>query len=428
MRESGPSVGGGGLQKTDSFAEAQPLEPPSRGAAAPAPVNLHRSLSPSTLSDLGDEYAEDATEDVAQDATEDVAEDADDAESSAALAVPVGIRGQQATEAAAKAAVTKGRPGRAAAPAATAAPASAVPVPGDGSAPPLYGKDEQSSGAGGAPAEAPAAAIDFFNGREPPQVIARPKPVDTAKLIRDLAFLAGLQMGQGAYDEAWITIGMLRSHDPAKARELSAILEDLERQKREAGEKKADVPAQEAAEPQAGASAPDDGQVDKYSALPADGAPLARPGAAPPEPSPEAVPAPKSAPAPDAEAEPPPATVDAGAEAIGESAADAAIVVPDPPPPVEVTGGADALQPMVAPGAYSTPVPAAVPAPGIADAPTVEKKSPDAFPPTLWENTVGADEGARWRFPSRPVPPPAQPQQPAGRRRLFTTDPYLRGD
>ncbi len=79
------------------------------------------------------------------------------------------------------------------------------------------------------PAQEPT-IVGISPGDEPPRLIERSEAVDTAKLALDLAFLAGIQMGQGELSEAWITIGMLRRYDAKKAAELAEMLTDMEKQ------------------------------------------------------------------------------------------------------------------------------------------------------------------------------------------------------
>lgn len=83
--------------------------------------------------------------------------------------------------------------------------------------------------------------IDMMPPGPPPRIISRPEPVDSLKAARDLSFLIGLQIGHGEYSDALISISLLRRHDPEKAAELLAILDELL-----AGHAHADIPIDEA--------------------------------------------------------------------------------------------------------------------------------------------------------------------------------------
>lgn len=156
------------------------------------------------------------------------------------------------------------------------APAAALPSPVVSPAP-----VEAPSGAApadGVPPAAPAkepVVLDMFFGAEPPRLIPRPPAVDTNKLARDLAVLAGLQIGHGELTDAWLTVGMLRKYDPETADSLTRILENREEELNAA--KKAARRAAAAATPVPGKAV----QADVPAALAAEAARVTPPTAAP---------------------------------------------------------------------------------------------------------------------------------------------------
>lgn len=276
--------------------------------------------------------------------------------------------------------------------------------------------------------------VNEFDFREPPQLIARPTPIDVGKLARDLSTLAGMQIGSGEIADAWITIGMLRRYDPKKADELAAILEEMEK----AAEARATAEEAEKAgqtdEPPAAAPQPD-----KYYT------PIAEPTPpAPAVPDTELPAASAAEPIAVVEAEPLAEAVSASLSSVPEStpvvetaALDAPIVAPvaepgtpqyyigpvysaDEPPPLPQMRAASVPPTVTAPVAVAVPALSVEPDSPVADAPTVPKASEDAPPPTLWESG---------RFDrSRRISPPRDERSLPAWRRTFSTDPYYRDE
>lgn len=280
---------------------------------------------------------------------------------------------------------------------------------------PLSPNVTRPQGGASATRESEPALIEEFDFREPPQLIARPTPIDTEKLIRDLSTLAGMQIGSGEIADAWITVGLLRRYDSEKANELAAILEAMERTNNEAAVAARAKAASEAATESGIATSTGDFQSDKYAPLGAGGtAPMTDVDTSPPasaastpalEPHPSSAPA-AAAVAPIAPAPPEPQELPAGVE-----------ILHLPDPPVEVLGESPVS--ISEPPASSSPVFELVlpPESGVVDAPTVPKSSETALPPTLWDSTQGrsrAFDGGR--------------QGHNRRIRPFTTDPYVRDD
>lgn len=212
-----------------------------------------------------------------------------------------------------------------------------------------------------------AVIVEMPEGFVPPQLIERPTPVDTVKLARDLAFLAGMQIGNDEFSDAWITIGLLRKYDVEKADELTAMLIELE------------SAAETVDEPVSG----------KYSGLASQPhiviVPEASEASAPSEPLEPSAPTPP-------------------AEPVREPVVDEPVIVGDP-------ALAEPVLPMASPG---VPV----------QAPDVPKSSPDALPPTLGESAAP-------RAQVNPAPARRRSglfRWRSGARGVFTTDPYWRRD
>lgn len=267
----------------------------------------------------------------------------------------------------------------------------------------------------------PPVVIDMSGMGEPPQLLARPESIDTAKLARDLAVLAGMQIGHGELEDAWISVGLLRKYDPEKADELAKILAAKEEEAvadAEMAKKRAETEevgaaaslsglagsepfAQEAADKYYSGAA-GDAAVDTSVGSFADTAPEANTRAAP-----SAEPAVSS----------PSATVEGAGEV--EGARSPAV---DPPGPVEpaivvgevLSGDDDSVTGKE--GYYIGPVYS-----GDMPPPSVPLSLPDAGPP----------EPNR---PSARVPPPTLGENIGGdarrppRRERFTTDPYFRDE
>ena len=272
--------------------------------------------------------------------------------------------------------------------------------------------------------------FEGFDPENPPRMIARPTPIDTVKLARDLSTLAGMQIGSGDIADAWITIGMLRRYDPEKANELTAILEKMEAA--EEAEAEGEIPgglAEPAERAEAEPAGPPVG--DKYLAAPERAQTESAPAAEPAGTAPDAV-VPEAA-GPSGEAgEIPPPVAEPGEEYDGGeppvSLAPEMIDSPAAPLAVENSGALTAsgdepyyyIGPVVTDG---EPPPAAAPAavapaPQTATiAPDVPKASPGALPPTLWER--GGVRQSRERRSAA---------DSSFRRGTFTTDPYWRGE
>lgn len=275
-------------------------------------------------------------------------------------------------------------------------------------------------------ADSPPEALfmDISPALEPPQVVARPTPLDVQQSIRNLTALAGMQIGGGEYDEARATIELLRRHDARQADAMSDLLEKAEAAAVAGRGARAaeDEPPAEAAvspdkysiRPSAPAAIPEPARPEPQSG------PAAAPGLPEPEPSPESAPLPEPEPAPE---QPESSVLPSGA--VGEGVTGE--VEPSSGIPVSVLRVPVAPEPE--PGPPSVPV----------VAPTVPKPSPDAVPPTLWESTEwrrdrpedeersASSRRPRWKFFFRDVLPPSAESLPDWRRtRRFTTDPYFR--
>lgn len=256
-------------------------------------------------------------------------------------------------------------------------PAASYAAPPADAYPPIVLPEQGGSLPADAPAEYESISepgfVDISGIGEAPQVVQRPTPVDVEQSVFNLATLIGMQLAQGEFAEARISIGMLRNFDPKKADELAAILEQMETA---AGP----FPATEPPAPvEADAAAPE-AAPDKYYTPPV-------PAAPPPE--------------------------DSG----GGGAAAPAAPVPD-----YYYGSsldADAATASAFDQRYNVHFPPAPPA--AAGAPAVSKSAPGANPPTLWESTAGERAGSvRGRAPWRREANP--------RWRPFSTDPYVRDD
>lgn len=83
---------------------------------------------------------------------------------------------------------------------------------------------EPRSGETAAP---PAVVIDMAPPGEPPQLLARPQPIDDARSVLTLSFLAGLQMGERDFEGARQTIELIRKRDADEANRLARVLIDM---------------------------------------------------------------------------------------------------------------------------------------------------------------------------------------------------------
>lgn len=93
--------------------------------------------------------------------------------------------------------------------------------------------------------------LDMLDPEAVPQIVERPPAYDPAESIRTLTTLAGMQMASGEFAEARETIGLLEKYDAEAARNLTRILQDMERrasEKEEAAQTNAPPPVSGAPE------------------------------------------------------------------------------------------------------------------------------------------------------------------------------------
>lgn len=259
--------------------------------------------------------------------------------------------------------------------------------------------------------DADAAVVLDMAAMEPPQLIDRPEGFDQAERVRTLATLAGMQIAADEIADAWKTVDMLRSYDPAAADEIAFLLTEKE---------KAAAPA----------AAPEAPVRVRLAERPRPSGPTEQPAAETPEPEPEAAPpappVPEAVPA--AAPEPEPVSV------FSLPHYTAPMVEPPGEPPLSVV-----IVPFV-----PEPVPEA-PAPGLRQ--SLEPSRSAALARTLTGYSGGSapiysepiadmpPQGAA----VRDVPLQAEGEPRAGlfgvsvqrgprERTRFTTDPYLRDD
>lgn len=70
--------------------------------------------------------------------------------------------------------------------------------------------------------------MDMFP-MEPPQLIARPTPINVPERIQTLTTLAALQMANGEYEDAWKSVRLLEGYDKDAARNLAEVLAEIEK-------------------------------------------------------------------------------------------------------------------------------------------------------------------------------------------------------
>lgn len=71
--------------------------------------------------------------------------------------------------------------------------------------------------------------VDMLRDMPPPQLIARPTPVNVPERIQSLTMLASMHMSNGDIPNAWKAIEMLRHYDAKAAETLSELLRDMEK-------------------------------------------------------------------------------------------------------------------------------------------------------------------------------------------------------
>ncbi|MCD8139261.1 MAG: zf-HC2 domain-containing protein [Planctomycetaceae bacterium] len=289
---------------------------------------------------------------------------------------------------------------------------------------------------------------------EPPHLIERPTPINVPERIQSLTTLAGMQMANGEFEDAWASVRLLEAYDTDAARNLAEILTGMEEAaKARREEAVADAEAVAAGETAAAPAA-------ATEAAPALESPPLQSG-----PAPEAVAMPEPVEAPVPEPSPEPAASPIPSEPSATPAGEAEPVPPAEPAAPEPsadrgTGENEVFRPlspspeMVEPVRRRALVPATPPPP----LPTVARIEPERSPARLMDGWVASPQAIASAGPPpdamEMIPAPAHPdpdvavetvlwvQEPvivqqysaptasrktSPRRTPFSTDPYVRG-
>lgn len=283
---------------------------------------------------------------------------------------------------------------------------------------------------------------------EPPQLIARPTPINVPERIQSLTTLAALQMANNEFEDAWKSIHMLERYDRDAARALAGVLLEMERSALGDPAAEEETPETEERALPAPAEEPEKEAV----FAPIESAPIAEPAQ------------PVPAPAPEPMSEPPVSTVPEPeqpvqmVEVLGEPPIDPPLTLVRVPasmlPPVD-RSGQWVVEPAPLPELHPATIAAIEPEEVVSEIQATEEaenrveelaEAEPAFsivtermkarpePEAEMEEVVEAvSEPSPAPAASEPLfvqpatPVYSQQRAPSPRRRPFSTDPYIRG-